>query len=141
MRRLIPLLVLVLACTSSAPINNGAAPTRSKFNAIVKIHAAPGSTTTDQETVHLCARNGMSGTTPIPSTITWAVDDPTARLDIVWADPAQVCVRGKHCSGPTCSAISNVDFRDPTPARCEYTIVINGTGTKDPGVEVESCCP
>jgi hypothetical protein len=142
-RRLIAALVLAvvaLSCSSSNQSTNTAI-TRGKTNAVVTIHVEKGIGIPDQEVVRLCARNGKVGPNYVPSAITWVADDPSATLDIVWSDSAQVCVRGKHCNGAVCQGMSNVGFHGNTPARCEYTIVINGTGTKDPGVEVENCCP
>jgi hypothetical protein len=110
--------------------------TRSKSSAVVVVNALRG--LVDDVAVTINARNGKTGAVPIPSPIVWVVDDPTATLMIEFLDPHQDCVRGKHCEGPECHAVTNVNS---TGSRCEYKVWINNSAAKDPVVIVENCCP
>jgi len=57
---------------------------------------------------------------------------------IEFLDPRQDCVRGKHCEGSECHAVTHVKS---TGSRCEYKVWINNTAAKDPVIIVENCCP
>lgn len=140
-RCLAALLLVLLVCSCGSTNTASTRPNSGKNNVVITIHVAGGQGTADPDLPTLNARNGMAGPVAVPSHITWVADDPRAKLDIVWNDAAQKCVRNKRCNGNQCDAISNVLFKDATPARCDYTIVINGTGTADPGVLVDNCCP
>jgi hypothetical protein len=135
LRRLLILIgvVLLFGCTSSS--RN--AITRSKSSAVVVVHAADGSV--DDVAVKVNARNGTAPNgQPIPAQVLWIADDPSAALMIEFADPRQDCVRGKHCNGGECHAVTNVRS---TGSRCEYKVWINNAAAKDPVIVVDNCCP
>src|SRR5205085_11167224 len=92
----------------------------------------------DQESVEICARNGTTPNgTPVPSHITWIAEgSPTLSID--FPDSGQNCIRGLHCSGNTCEAISNTKAGS---TQCSYTVGLNGAMTQDPVVVVDDCCP
>ena len=127
---------LIVGCVSGGSSNR---IMRAKTSGVVIVHK---DATADQETVEIQARNGMSGTTGVPSTIVWTEEDSNATLSIEFADRDQKCVRGLHCSGNNCTAFSNVDFRESAPAQCRYkTSLNNGAVTHDPIVIIDNCCP
>src|SRR5438094_10618994 len=132
------LIALLTGCASSDHHNEIA---RSKSSAVVVVHAAASNAASvDQETVSVNARNGKAANgTSIPSQVLWFADDPRATLAIEWVDPQQQCVRGKHCQGNQCSALTNPDLTQPT--RCEYKVWINNREAKDPIIVVDNCCP
>jgi hypothetical protein len=110
---------------------------RSKSSAVVIVHAV--NAMADLSTVTVNARNGRaSNGQPIPSQVLWTADDKSSTLGIQWVDPRQDCVRGTHCEGSECHAVTNVDSKG---SRCEYKIVVNNTVGTDPVIIVESCCP
>jgi hypothetical protein len=124
---------LLFACSSSS--RN--VIVRSKSSAVVVVHAADASV--DDVAVRVHARNGTAPNgQPIPAQVLWTADDPTAKLMIEFVDPRQDCVRGKHCDGSECHAVTNVRS---TGSRCEYKVWINNTAAKDPVIVVDNCCP
>lgn len=124
---------LLAGCTSTS--RNGIV--RSKSSAVIVVHATDGSV--DDPAVAVNARNGTTPNgQPIPAQVLWTADDPTAKLMIEFLDPRQDCVRGKHCDGAECHAVTNVRS---TGGRCEYKVWINNSAAKDPVVIIENCCP
>src|SRR5712691_244407 len=123
--------ILLFGCASS---RNEIA--RSKSSAVIVVHAADASV--DDVAVRVNARNGTAPNgQPIPAQVLWTADDPSATLMIEFTDPRQDCVRGKHCDGAECHAVTNVKS---TGSRCEYKVWINNAAAKDPVVIVDNCC-
>jgi hypothetical protein len=136
-KRLLILISAVALSSCCSTNNNHNAIMRSKSSAVVLVHAV--SAMADQDTVTVSARNGRAANgQPIPSQILWTADEPIATLKIVFVDPLQQCVRGLHCEGSECHAVTNVQS---SGARCEYRVSTNGTEAKDPVVVIEDCCP
>jgi len=124
---------LVAGCATSADNHIS----RSKTSATIIVQSDGK---VDQETVELCARNGLTGTgVAVPSQILWIANDTSAVLTINFPDTGQNCLRGLHCSGNTCDAITNTNVHGGN-TQCTYTVSLNGTVT-DPIVIVDDCCP
>src|SRR6266576_3111181 len=76
-------------------------------NVIVRSSSSAGSV--DEDPVRVNARNGTTPSgVPIPAQVLWVADNPAAALMIEFVDPGQDCVRGKHCAGSECHAVTNV---------------------------------
>ena len=110
---------------------------RSSSSAVIVVHAADG--IVDDPAVRVNARNGTTPSgVPIPAQVLWVADDPAVTLMIEFVDPGQDCVRGKHCDGAECHAVTNVKS---TGSRCEYKVWINNAAAKDPVIIIDNCCP
>jgi len=123
---------LMFTCASGGDKIN-----RSRSSAVIVVRKATMSADTVE--VHVNARNGRAPSgQPIPSQVLWTLDDPSATLGIEWVNPAQDCVRGKHCERNECHAVTNTDSKG---GRCEYRVLVNSTAGKDPVIVVDDCCP
>src|SRR5437868_4146625 len=102
-RSRVALFVLIIALVVACASMNNNQINRSKTSATVIVSA---SGTVDQESVEICARNGMTpGGTPVPAHILW-IADRSQTLSIDFPDRGQNCIRGLHCSGNSCEAIT-----------------------------------